>query len=156
MSKNRYLFQGSGEGEVPNFNNMILALLELPAYKSEHLLNSSLRMLRMMFEQRKDLIEQFKGLLICGKGNLQEVYQTLKYMREKFETLATPNILKVSEPRQEGEIYFIDQVYVRNDKMPERSSGILQDLFFLSRTLKEGINLRNIEALMQVDDWMFD
>ena len=42
-------------------------------------------MLRLMFEQRKDLIDQFRGLLICGKGNLENVYQTLKYMREKFD-----------------------------------------------------------------------
>lgn len=144
MSKNRYLFQGTGGKEVPNFNNMILGLVELPAFKNEHLLNSSLRMLRMMFEQRKDLIDQFKGLLICGKGNLEEVYQTLKYMREKFETLATPNVLTINEPRQEDQIYFIDQQYKMTEKIPAKRSGILQDLFFLSRTLKEGINLRNI------------
>lgn len=81
LSKNRYLFQGSPDQPVPNYDNMILSLLELPVYKNDQLLNSSLRMLRLMFEQRKDLIEQFKGLLICGKGNLWEVYQTLKYMR---------------------------------------------------------------------------
>ena len=56
LSKNRYLFQGSSDQPVPNYHNMILALLELPVYKSDHLLNSSLAMLRLMFEQRKDLI----------------------------------------------------------------------------------------------------
>ena len=63
---------------------MILSLFELPVYKNDQLLNSSLKMLRMMFEQRKDLIDEFKGLLICGKGNLEKVYQTLKYMKDKF------------------------------------------------------------------------
>ena len=53
---------------------MILSLFELPVYKNDQLLNSSLKMLRMMFEQRKDLIDEFKGLLICGKGNLAKVY----------------------------------------------------------------------------------
>lgn len=35
-------------------------------------------------------------------------------------------------------------------------SGILQDLFFLSRTLKEDVNLKNIEALMHVENSMFN
>ena len=46
-----------------------------------------------MFEQRKDLIENFKRILICGKGNLQEVYLTLKFMRGKFENLNDQNIM---------------------------------------------------------------
>jgi hypothetical protein len=99
MSKNRYLFQGHADQPIPPFDNMILALLELPVFKSDRLLNSSLRMLRLMFEQRKDLIEQFKGLLICGKGNLWEVYQTLKYMREKFDMLTNRNVLRIEQPR---------------------------------------------------------
>ena len=81
MSKNRYLFQGAAASQPPSFQTMVLALFELPVYKSDKLLSSSLRMLMMVFEQRKDLIEQFKGILVCGKGNLMEVYMTLKYMR---------------------------------------------------------------------------
>jgi len=34
-----------------------------------------------MFEQRKELLDYFKAILICGKGNLNEVYLTLKFMR---------------------------------------------------------------------------
>ena len=83
LSKSRYLFQAQGEEAVP-FNAMVLSLFELPVYKNDKLLSNSLRMLRSIFEQRKDLIEQFKGILVCGKGSLEEVYQTLKYMREKF------------------------------------------------------------------------
>jgi hypothetical protein len=33
-------------------------------------------------------------MLICGKGNLQEVYLTLKFMREKFNMLANSSIKK--------------------------------------------------------------
>ena len=77
MSKDRYLFQG---GQLINisFDSMVLALFEEPVYKNDKLLSSSLKMLRSIFEQRKDLIEQFKGILVCGKGNLLEVYMTLK------------------------------------------------------------------------------
>ena len=32
----------------------------------------------------------------------------------------------------------------------------MQDLFFLARTLKEDINLKNIETLMLVEDSIFD
>jgi hypothetical protein len=35
---------------------MVLAIFELPVYQNHKLLNSSLIMLREMFEQRKDLI----------------------------------------------------------------------------------------------------
>lgn len=123
---------------------MVLALFELPAYKSDKLLSSSLRMLKMMFEQRNDLIEQFKGILVCGKGNLLEVYMTLKYMREKFDMLTNPNVLRIENPRDNEFTYFIDQPYDAMEKLPPKRSGILQDLFFLSRTLKEDINLKNI------------
>lgn len=155
MGKNRHLFQG-GDQQVPSFEAMVLALFELPVYKSDKLLNSSLRMLRMVFEQRKDLIEQFKGILVCGKGNLMEVYMTLKYMREKFDMLTNQNVLRIEHPRDVEFTYFIDQPYDANEKVPAQRSGILQDLFFLSRTLKEDINLKNIEALMLVEDANFD
>jgi hypothetical protein len=36
-----------------HFEDIILALLELPVYQNEKLLNSSLVMLRSIFEQRK-------------------------------------------------------------------------------------------------------
>ena len=111
LSKYRYLFQASPDQEVPNFNNMILALFELPVYKSDQLHNSSLRMLRMMFEQRKDLIDEFKGLLICGKGNLDDVYQTLKYMKDKFEMLNNKNIVNTVNPRDPEDQYMIDFPY---------------------------------------------
>lgn len=69
MSKDRYLFQGGQNGQT-NFDSMVLSLLELPVYKNDKLLSSALKMLRSIFEQRKDLIDQFKGILVCGKGNL--------------------------------------------------------------------------------------
>ena len=55
MSKDRYLFQG---GQLINisFDSMVLALFEEPVYKNDKLLSSSLKMLRSIFEQRKDLI----------------------------------------------------------------------------------------------------
>ena len=76
-----------------HFRFFVVGLIELPIYQNKKLLNSSLKILRTMFEQRKDLIENFKRILICGKGNLQEVYLTLKFMRGKFENLNDQNIM---------------------------------------------------------------
>ena len=70
--------------------------------------------------------------------------------------LTNHNVLTITEPRDPAFVYFIYQPYSYFEKNPAKRSGILQDLFFLSRTLKEGINLKNIEALMQVEDWMFN
>jgi len=33
-------------------------------------------------------------MLICGKGNLNQVYMTLKFMRNKFDILQNHSILK--------------------------------------------------------------
>lgn len=76
---------------------------------------------------------------------------TLKYMREKFDMLTNPNVLRIESPRDNDFSYYIDQPYDVMEKLPPKRSGILQDLFFLSRTLKEDINLKNIEALMLVE-----
>ena len=110
MSKDRYLFQG-GTLTQTSFDSMVLALFELPVYKNDKMLSSSLKMLRSIFEQRKDLIDQFKGILVCGKGNLLEVYMTLKYMREKFDMLTNQNILKVTKARDEQFSYYIEKPY---------------------------------------------
>ncbi len=78
-SKDRYLFQGQkNSATVYSFEEMVLAMFELPVFENHKLLNASLKMLREMFEQRKDMIDKFKRILICGKGNLSEVYTTLK------------------------------------------------------------------------------
>lgn len=76
---------------------MVLAMFELPVFENHKLLNAALKMLREMFEQRKDMIEKFNRILICGKGNLFEVYMTLKYMRQKFNMLTNLNIDKYKD-----------------------------------------------------------
>ncbi len=119
------------------------------------LLNSSLTILKNMFEQRKDLIGKFKKMLICGRGNLNSVYLNLNYMRQKFEMLAHINILRYQEDSRLFK-YQIDKVYEETPKDHSMRSGILQDLFFLARTLKEGINLKDIHALMAVDEELFE
>lgn len=50
-------------------------------------------MLRGMYEQRSDIIESYKNLLICGKGNLSKVYSNLKFMRNKFAMLKNDTII---------------------------------------------------------------
>lgn len=71
--KNRYLFSEIEAIDWCTFDNIVLALFELPAYHNDKLLNNSLKMLRVMFEQRCELINNFKAMLICGKGNLYQV-----------------------------------------------------------------------------------
>ena len=68
-------------------------------------------MLRGMFEQRKDLLENFKKLLICGKGNLQEVYLTLKFMRAKFIMLTNSSIVNYQGESDKSFTYDIWKPY---------------------------------------------
>lgn len=60
--KDRYLFQGDIDIDDKEklFNDIVLSLSELPVYQNHNLLNSSLVMLRGIFEQRKDLLKNFK------------------------------------------------------------------------------------------------
>ena len=115
--KDRFMFQGeeiislSEEERDDYFNNLALALFELPIYQNCKLLNSSLNMLRTMFEQRKDLLDNFNKILICGKGNMQEVYITLKFMRNKFKMLTNSNILKYSGDSDKNFTYEIKKHY---------------------------------------------
>lgn len=94
--KDRYLFQGTAEEDQNHeklFNDMVLSLFELPVYQNKKLLNYSLVMLRGIFEQRRDLLKNMKSMIICGKGNLEEVYVTLKSMRGKFSMLSNRGIV---------------------------------------------------------------
>ena len=93
-------------------------------------------------------IDQETGGVSAGSGS--KVYMTLKYMREKFDMLTNQNILKITKARDEQFSYYIEKPYDSMEKTNAKRSGILQDLFFLSRTLKEDINLKNIESLMFV------
>lgn len=108
-----------------------------------------------MFEQRKDLLDNFNKILICGKGNMQEVYLTLKFMRSKFKMLTNSSIMKYQGDSDKTFTYEIKKPYDYLVKDREKRSGIIEDLFFLSRTLKDGISLKNIESLMFVDEDAF-
>lgn len=112
-------------------------------------------MLRTMFEQRKDLLDSFNRILICGKGNMQEVYITLKFMRAKFKMLTNSNILRYQGDSDKNFSFEIKKPYDYLVKDREKREGIIEDLFFLSRTLKEGTSLKNIESLMFVDEDAF-
>ena len=92
--------------------------------------------------------------MICGKGNLSEVYFTLKSMREKFTMLSNFNIVDYSDTDSNFSYKFWKEYDVTEKKIIDRS-GIIQDLFFLTRTLKENISLKNIESLMHVDPEVF-
>lgn len=156
--KNRFMFQSDlalPEERDEDFNNLVLALFELPVYQNYKLLNSSLNMLRTMFEQRKDLLDSFNRILICGKGNMQEVYITLKFMRAKFKMLTNSNILRYQGDSDKNFSFEIKKPYDYLVKDREKREGIIEDLFFLSRTLKEGTSLKNIESLMFVDEDAF-
>lgn len=104
-----------------------------------------------MFEQRHDLLDNFNKILLCGKGNLQEVYLTLKFMRAKFSMLTNSNIIKYEGDSDKAFSFDIWKPYDYLVKDREKRSGIIQDLFFLARTLKDETSLRNIESLMDVN-----
>jgi hypothetical protein len=73
-------------------------------------------------------------------------------MRMKFNMLTDINILKyrdISEKEKDRDNilsfpYELWKTYDSSIKGHSQRSGILQDLFFLARTLKEDINLKNI------------
>lgn len=64
-----------------------------------------------MFEQRGDLIRSFKQLLICGKGNLNEVYSNLKFMRNKFAMLKNDTIIRFDGVENKSFPYAIFKPY---------------------------------------------
>ena len=80
------------------------------------MLNSSLVMMKMMFEQRKDLLKYLKAILICGKGNLYQVYLKLKFMREKFNMLDNFNITKYQGNFDPSYSYAFWKPYDNNEK----------------------------------------
>ena len=112
-------------------------------------------MLRTMFEQRKHLLDNFNKILICGKGNMYEVNVTLKFIRSKFKMLTNSNIMKYTGDYDKNFTYEIKKPYDYLVKDREKRSGIIEDLFFLATTLKDGISLKNIESLMFVDEDAF-
>lgn len=69
-------------------------------------------------------------------------------MREKFNMLANSSILEYEGDADKKFPYEIKKPYDYLIKDREKRSGIVEDLFFLSRTLKDGTSLRNIESLM--------
>lgn len=146
--KDRDLFKNSQE-DFP-INKVVLSLFELSGYMNKNLLNNSLSMLRAMFEQRSDIIESYKNLLICGKGNLSEVYLNLKFMRNKFAMLKNDIILSYDGNANKSFSYAIFKPYDHLGREEDKRSGIIQDLFFLARTLKDNVSLKNIESLMNV------
>jgi len=68
-------------------------------------------MLRAMFEQRSDIIDAYKNLLICGRGDLSEVYKNLKFMRNKFAMLRDETINKWDGAASKAYAYSIFKPY---------------------------------------------
>lgn len=52
--------------------------------------------------------------------------------------------------------FSIWKIYDQTTKMELQRSGIVQDMYFLSRVLKQNANLKNTETLMTVDESLFD
>ena len=52
--------------------------------------------------------------------------------------------------------YSIFKPYDHLGREDDKRSGIIQDLFFLARTLKDKVSLKNIESLMYVEKEVFD
>lgn len=93
------------------FNKIVLSLFELSGFQNKSLINSSLGMLRAMFEQRSDITSAYKNLHICGKGDLREVYINLKFMRNKFTMLENDTIDKWDGVASKAYAYSIFKSY---------------------------------------------
>ena len=65
------------------------------------------------------------------------------------------NILKYQGDFDPNFSYALWKPYDTNHKAEDKKSGIIQDLFFLSRTLKNNIELKNIDSLMRVNEDAF-
>jgi hypothetical protein len=65
-------------------------------------------------------------------------------MKYKFNMLRDPEILNYSEESAKQFPYPIWKPYDQTTKEELRRSGIIQDLFVLSRVLKQNANLKNI------------
>lgn len=76
-------------------------------------------------------------------------------MREKFNILNNFNIKHYEGNFDPRFTYPLNQTYDYTIKAKQMKSGIIQDLFFLTRTLKENISLKNMESLMYVDPEAF-
>lgn len=68
----------------------------------------------------------------------------MKFMRNKFQMLTNLNIDKYNGNEDSSFSYAIWKPYDSFIKSQDKRSGIIQDLFFLSRTLKDNISLKNI------------
>lgn len=69
--------------------------------------------------------------------------------------LANSNIEKYEGDADKSFPYQIKKPYDYLIKDREKRSGIVEDLFFLARTLKDGTSLKNIQSLMSVDEDVF-
>ena len=66
---------------------MVLAIFEISEHGNIRLLNSSISLLQKIFTQRLDLIDSFKNVVLCGKGNFYEVNMKIKYIKYKLKMI---------------------------------------------------------------------
>jgi len=72
-------------------------------------------------------------------------------MRNKFAMLKNDIITKYDGIANKSFAYAIFKPYDHLGREEDKRSGIIQDLFFLARTLKDNVSLKNIESLMHVE-----
>ena len=76
-------------------------------------------------------------------------------MRNKFAMLKNDTILKYEGLANKSFAFSIFKPYDHLGREEDKRSGIIQDLFFLARTLKHDVSLKNIESLMHVEEDIF-
>jgi hypothetical protein len=94
--------------------------------------------------------------VLCSKGNFYDITVKIRRMKQKFNMLRETEIVNYSEATAKNFQYSLWRPYDQTIKEELKRSGIIQDLFFLSRVLKQNTNLKNIEALMTVDESIFN
>lgn len=81
----RYFFN-----KIENFDEIVMALLEVSEHQDFKMLNSSMLLLRKIFNQREDLINNFNNVVLCSKGNFYEITTKIREMKYKFNMLRDP------------------------------------------------------------------
>lgn len=95
-------------------------------------------------------------MVVCGKGNFYEVNMKIKYIKFKLRMIEDPDILNYKYESSKQFSYQLWKPYDHTVKDEAKRTGIIQDIYFLSRILKQNANLKNIEALMTPDEDTFD
>lgn len=89
--------------------NINLLLLELAQYSNPELISHSLLIMKRLYDQRRDNINQFYDICFVESGSYYDLAEYTLKRREKFFTLLDQNTLKIDKPRDANSYHFISK-----------------------------------------------